>query len=151
MPAVAAMMSVRPASASAGHPTLEHSLDDLSNLGERHGLGEGDGAGGLQGTGRLRGDRVSGEEDEPATALRPPPLDLAVETGSVQPGHPHVADDHVVRARGEAVERDAPITSDIDLVAVDGEELGQHLSDRCLVLDEEDPTWAPRRGHRWGP
>src|SRR5436309_445063 len=142
----------RLASIAAGDLTLEHSLDDGPDLGERHGLGEGDGAGGLQEPGRLGAENVSGEEDEPVTPLRPPPLDLAVETGSVQPRHPHVANDHVVRARREAVERDAPVTSDVDLVAVDGEELGQYLGDLCLVLDEKDPTRVePRRRHWRGP
>jgi hypothetical protein len=83
-------------------------------------------------------ENVAGDEDDAVPQMREPPLDLGVEMLAVEPGHFRIAENQIVRALAEHLERHGAVVGDRDLVPVALQCLGQGGGDVGLVVDDQD-------------
>ena len=86
----------------------------------------------------LRAQDVAGHEHEAPAEVRKPALERAIEPGTVEVRHPHVAEDQIVRRPPELLERLCPIRHRVDRVVIGAEHLAEQLDHQALVVDDED-------------
>src|SRR5712691_5071760 len=81
-------------------------------------------------------------------AGRVPLVELAIESHAVELRHPEVAQDGVVRAGGDSFQRLPAILGGIDLVALQGQSLGNEQRHQWLVINDQDAVATGLGGRR---
>jgi len=89
---------------------------------------------------RLVAEGVARDEREPPLEVGIPALDLSMEGGAIEIGHPEITQDHVVGTLGQSLEGGHAVGDDIGAVAPGFQHLGEQSGHLGLIVHDEDPA-----------
>jgi hypothetical protein len=91
------------------------------------------------------------DEGDPSEQVRVLPIEPTIETHPVEPRHPKVAQDGVVRAGGDLFQRLLPVPGRIDVMALQDQGLcDEHRHQRLVVNDQDSIAAGLGGGHVLG-